>query len=287
MELGWEGLIYSFSRVPMFPFFDMAHYLMCVMSLKKQPGIVEVSQKSPVACWLSAMLHCFGGGILSSLLLAEPPVEFLVNHTNIYLASSIWYLIFYCPHDLFYQCFSFPPLQILAAGMKEVTRTWKILGGIAHANSHYKNDWLIMIAIGWARGAGGGLISNFEQLLRGVWRPESNEFLQMSYPVKVTLLGAVLFTLQHTKYLPIEKHNLMFFYTSFLVFTKVTMMLVGCADSPIACLETLLSRVLFSIQQASPEVKDAVGSRPCDSTSCPTNAPCEGAVCKKSTKKME
>lgn len=29
-------------------------------------------------------------------------------------------------------------------------------------------------------GAGGGLISNFEQLVRGVWKPETNELLQMS-----------------------------------------------------------------------------------------------------------
>ena len=29
-------------------------------------------------------------------------------------------------------------------------------------------------------GAGGGLISNFEQLVRGVWKPETNELLKMS-----------------------------------------------------------------------------------------------------------
>lgn len=29
-------------------------------------------------------------------------------------------------------------------------------------------------------GAGGGLISNFEQLVRGVWKPETNELLRMS-----------------------------------------------------------------------------------------------------------
>lgn len=29
-------------------------------------------------------------------------------------------------------------------------------------------------------GAGGGLLSNFEQLVRGVWKPETNELLKMS-----------------------------------------------------------------------------------------------------------
>lgn len=29
-------------------------------------------------------------------------------------------------------------------------------------------------------GAGGGLIRNFEQLVRGIWKPETNELLKMS-----------------------------------------------------------------------------------------------------------
>ncbi|NXS52742.1 T38BB protein, partial [Brachypteracias leptosomus] len=186
-------------------------------------GAVEVSVRSPVACWFSAMLHCFGGSVLSSLMLAEPPVAFLGKGTHILLASSIWYLVFYCPQDIFYRCFSFRPLWLLVAGMKEVTRTWKIIAGIASVDSHFKDAWLVMVAVGWARGAGGSLISNFEQLVRGVWKPETNELLKMSYPVKITLVGAVLFTLQHSQYLPITRHSLMFFYTIFLVVSQVRM----------------------------------------------------------------
>lgn len=40
-------------------------------------------------------------------------------------------------------------------------------------------------------------------------------------PVKVTLIGAVLFTLQRRQYLPIARHNLVFLYTIFLVVFKV------------------------------------------------------------------
>lgn len=40
-------------------------------------------------------------------------------------------------------------------------------------------------------------------------------------PVKVSLVGAVLFTMQHTSYLPVTIHDLMLFYTAFLVFIKV------------------------------------------------------------------
>ncbi|XP_032274409.1 trimeric intracellular cation channel type B isoform X3 [Phoca vitulina] len=220
MDSPWDDLTLAFSRTSMFPFFDIAHYLVSVMALKRQPGAAAVARKNPLSSWFTAMLHCFGGGILSCVLLAEPPLRFLANTTNILLASSIWYIIFFCPCDLVSQGYSFLPVQLLAAGMKEVTRTWKIVGGVTHANSYYKNGWIVMIAIGWARGAGGTVITNFEQLVKGGWKPEADEWLKMSYPAKVTLLGSVIFTFQHTKQLAVSRHNLMFLYTMFLVATK-------------------------------------------------------------------
>ncbi|KAM8962360.1 trimeric intracellular cation channel type B [Pelodytes ibericus] len=252
----------QFSQLPMFPFFDTAHYLASVMSAREQPGAVDLSRISPMACWFSAMLYCFGGGILSSIMLAEPPVAFLSNGTNILIASVIWYMVYYFPSDLFYKCSSFLPIKVIVAALKEVTRTWKIISGVTHAHSHFKDAWLVMIAIGWAKAAGGGLISNFEQLVRGIWKPESNELLKMSYPVKVSLAGAVLFTMQHTQHLPISKHNLMLLYTMYLVVTKVTMMLTRSATSPFQPIETTLGRLIFGCQQAPTEVKEKVTSSP-------------------------
>ncbi|KAM4706430.1 trimeric intracellular cation channel type B [Discoglossus pictus] len=239
----------QFSHLSMFPFFDAAHYLVSVMAAREQAGAADVASHSPMASWFSAMLYCFGGGILSSIMLAEPPVAVLSNSTNIILASSIWYMVFYFPYDLFYHCFCFLPLRLMVSGMKEVTRTWKIVSGVTHADSHFKNAWLVMIAIGWAKAAGGGLISNFEQLVRGIWKPESNELLKMSFPVKVSLIGAVLFSFQHIGYLPISRHNLMFIYTMFLVITKANMMLSHSKESPLQPIEAALGRLLFGGQK--------------------------------------
>ncbi|KAB0347256.1 hypothetical protein FD754_012113 [Muntiacus muntjak] len=115
-----------------------------------------------------------------------------------YHSVSSLYIAFFCPCDLVSQGYSFLPVQLLAAGMKEVTRTWKIVGGVTHANSYYKNGWIVMIAIGWARGAGGSIITNFEQLLKGCWKPEAEEWLKMSY--------RMLFGWQQ-QFLPCEKKS--------------------------------------------------------------------------------
>ncbi|XP_003911454.1 trimeric intracellular cation channel type B isoform X1 [Papio anubis] len=291
MDSPWDDLALAFSRTSMFPFFDIAHYLVSVMAVKRQPGAAALAWKNPISSWFTAMLHCFGGGILSCLLLAEPPLKFLANNTNILLASSIWYITFFCPYDLVCQGYSYLPVQLLASGMKEVTRTWKIVGGVTHANSYYKNGWIVMIAIGWARGAGGIIITNFERLVKGDWKPEGDEWLKMSYPSKVTLLGSVIFTFQHTQHLAISKHNLMFLYTIFIVATKITMMTTQTSTMTFAPFEDTLSRMLFGWQQpfSSCEKKSEAKS-PSNGVGSLASKPADVAsdnVKKKHTKKNE
>ncbi|XP_028274280.1 trimeric intracellular cation channel type B isoform X2 [Parambassis ranga] len=228
------------------------------------------------------MLFCFGGAVLSGIMLAEPTVAPLSNSTSVLLASVIWYLVFYCPMDLLYSCAALLPLRLVLSGMKEVTRTWKVLGGVTQAQSKYKDSLLVMIAIGWARGAGGGLISNFEQLVRGVWKPESNELLKMSYPTKITLIGAVLFALQQTHYLPLQKHHLMLVYTVFTVVNKSRMMLTGSSTSPFAPIESALYKTLFTghspYAALTEEVKQA-----CIDNGTTTNKPTAPAATKESS----
>lgn len=245
-KLHLNELSHGLANLSMFPYFDTAHYIVSVMALREQPGALDVSRVSPLACWFSSMLYCFGGAVLSGIMLAEPPVAPLSNGTSVLLASVIWYLVFYCPMDVVYSCVALQPLRLVLSGMKEVTRTWKVLGGVTQAHNKYKDSLLVMIAIGWARGAGGSLIGNFEQLVRGVWKPETNELLKMSYPTKVTLMGAVLFALQQTHYLPLQKQHLMLFYTIFLVVNKSRMMLTGSSSSLFAPIESVLYKTLFT-----------------------------------------
>nr|XP_020456604.1 trimeric intracellular cation channel type B [Monopterus albus] len=241
-----DELSHGLANLSMFPYFDMAHYIVSIVALREQPGALEVSRVSPLACWFSSMLFCFGGAVLSGVMLAEPLVAPLANSTSVLLASIIWYLVFYCPMDLVYCCAALLPLRLVLSGMKEVTRTWKVLGGVTQAHSKYKDSLLVMIAVGWAKGAGAGLIRNFEQLVRGVWTPETNELLKMSYPTKITLIGAVLFTLQQTHYLPLQKHHLMLIYTVFIVANKSRMILTGSSASPFATIESAIYKTLFT-----------------------------------------
>uniref|UniRef100_A0A674IZJ2 Trimeric intracellular cation channel type A n=1 Tax=Terrapene triunguis TaxID=2587831 RepID=A0A674IZJ2_9SAUR len=164
------------------------------------------------------MLHCFGSYILADMLLGEAPIDYFSNNSSVLLATAVWYLIFFCPMNLFYKCVSFLPVKLIFVAMKEVVRVRKIAIGVHHAHHHYHHGWFIMVVTGWVKGSGIALVSNFEQLLRGVWKPETNEILHMTFPTKASLYGAILFTLQQTHWLPISKANLIFFFTMFMIY---------------------------------------------------------------------
>ncbi|XP_074053689.1 trimeric intracellular cation channel type B isoform X2 [Macrotis lagotis] len=234
------------------------------------------------------MIYCFGGGILTCFLLGEAPTQFLENNTNVLLASSVWYIVFYCPYDIVCELYGFLPIQLLVASMKEMTRTWKIVGGITYASRNYTNAWLVLIAVGWARGVGGNLMLRMEQFLRGDWKPETSKLVEISYPVKITLVGAVLFTLQHIEKLPIAKHNLMFCYTFFIVVTKITMILTESDSSPLTPFEIILGRMLFGFQQQQEStislqntLKSSLNGTNTSTRPCPTSTENKKRHCKK------
>lgn len=60
--------------------------------------------------------------------------------------------MFYCPKDLVYCLVSFMPLRLVLSGMKEVTRTFKVLAGVEQAHRKFKDALMVMIAVGWAKG---------------------------------------------------------------------------------------------------------------------------------------
>uniref|UniRef100_UPI00398F3D06 trimeric intracellular cation channel type A-like n=1 Tax=Pristiophorus japonicus TaxID=55135 RepID=UPI00398F3D06 len=259
-----------FSNMSMFPLFDLAYYIVSILYLKYEPGSVDVSCRNPIASWLCAMLYCFASYIMADVLLGESPLRYF-NTSHILLATAVWYLIFYCPLNLFYKCVAFMPVKLVLTAMKEVVRVHKISVGVDHAHHAYHHGWIIMVLVGWAKGAGIALISNFEQLIRRVWKPESNEFLNMSFPTKASLVGAVIFTLQQTHWLSISKHNIVFLFTIFMVVTKVFMTATHSQGSPFAPIEAFICPIVFGTAWGTYDDHDRVCSRDNMQSSPPCN----------------
>ncbi|KAG9350755.1 hypothetical protein JZ751_024644 [Albula glossodonta] len=190
----------------------------------------RVSRRSPVASWLCAMLYCFGSYILADIMLGDSPIDYFHNNSHILLATAL----------------------VLVA-LKEVVRTRKIAAGVHHAHHAYHHGYFVMVITGYVKGSGVALMSNFEQLLRGVWRPESNEILNMSFPTKASLYGAILFTLQEAHWLPVSKATLICLFTLFMATSKVFMTARHSHGSPFALVESWVCHLLFGSPLGGPE----------------------------------
>lgn len=234
------------SKLPMFPYFELAHCLiMCMYCKDDITGAHVFSRKHPLACWITSMLSIYGGQMLASFLLGEPIISPLKNTSSLLLATGAWYIIFYSPFDVGYKVFHFLPIKLILAVMKEVIRCKKVHDGVVHAAKVYPNSYVIMIIIGTLKGNGTAFLKILERLLRGVWTPSAVELMQLSFPTKASLAASVIFVLDKKTELISAPHALINFgVIIFFIYFKLSSMLLGIHD-PFIPFENLFCAVFF------------------------------------------
>ncbi|XP_052871792.1 trimeric intracellular cation channel type 1B.1 [Anopheles cruzii] len=234
-------------KLKMFPYFDIAHSLLCALSVKEDLGVGAhaFSRKHPLACWLSTMLVVFAGGMVANGLLGEPILAPLKNTPQLLVATACWYIVFYTPFDIGYKVAKFLPVKVVASSMKEIYRAKKIHDGVTHAAKLYPNAFIIMILIGTLKGNGAGFTKLIERLIRGVWTPTAMEFLQPSFYTKASLIASIIFVLDKKTDLISAPHALVYFgIVIFLVYFKLSSILLGIHD-PFVPFENLSCALLF------------------------------------------
>ena len=124
------------------------------------------------------MLTIFAGSFLANLMLGEPCLTPFKNNNQLLLATAVWYMVFYLPFDFGYKVLKFMPIRLTCEALKEVYRAKMVHDGVGHAAKLFPNAYLVMITIGVVKGNGEGFMRIAERLVRGVWLPESIEFLK-------------------------------------------------------------------------------------------------------------
>jgi len=234
-------------RLKMFPYFDTAHYVLMVISVRDDmSGTASIfSRKHPLSCWLSSMLMCFAGSFLANFLLGEPVIAPFKRHDDILLATAVWYLVFYSPFDIVYKFSKMTPIKIVLCILKEVQRAYKVSHGVAHAAKLYPNSYLVHILVGTAKGAGSGVIRTFEQLVRGIWAPAHNELLRPTFATKGCLAASIIFALEKQSYYISAPHDIVYLgVVGFFVYFKLSSVLLNVQD-PFAPFENLFCAVFM------------------------------------------
>ncbi|XP_031618863.1 trimeric intracellular cation channel type 1B.1 [Contarinia nasturtii] len=220
-------------KLKMFPYFDIAHSLLCALAVREDlgPGAQAFSRKHPLACWLSTMLVIFAGGMVANGLLGEPILAPLKNSPQLYVATVVWYVVFYTPFDIGYKVGKFLPVKVIACAMKEIYRCKKIHDGVTHAAKLYPNAYIIMIIIGTLKGNGAGFTKLIERLIRGAWTPTAMEFMQPTFYTKASVVASLIFVLDKKTELISAPHALVYFgIVIFLVYFKLSSILLGIHD---------------------------------------------------------
>lgn len=250
MKLDQEILANAASRVHrlrMYPYFDLAHYMLMTVSVRDDlaTGASLFSRKHPLSCWLSSMLMCFAGSILANFLLGEPVIAPFKRQDDVFLATVVWYFVFYSPFDIVYKFTKLLPVKIALCVLKEVQRASKVAHGVSHASKLYPSSYLVHILIGTAKGAGCGILRTMEQLVRGVWIPAHNEALRPSFSTKACCVAAVILVFdRHSRYFSAPHDVIYLGIVGFFVYFKLSAVLLNVHD-PFAPFENLFCAVFM------------------------------------------
>ncbi|CAH0401325.1 unnamed protein product [Chilo suppressalis] len=220
-------------KLKMFPYFDIAHSLLCALAVREDlgAGAQAFSRKHPLSCWLSTMLMIFAGGMVVNGLLGEPILAPLKNTPQLVIGTVTWYIVFYTPFDVGYKVAKFLPVKVVAAAMKEIYRAKKVYDGVSHAGKLYPNAYVIMIIVGTLKGNGAGFTRLLERLIRGAWTPTAMETMQPSFYTKASLVASVIFVLDKKTDLISAPHALVYFgIVIFFVYFKLSSILLGIHD---------------------------------------------------------
>ncbi|KAJ7330640.1 Trimeric intracellular cation channel type B [Desmophyllum pertusum] len=233
----------QFAKIPMFPVLQCVHYTIMNLKLRMGEGSMSFAYKHPMSSWISSIISCFAGTILANFLLGNSLVLPLLDVQQIAILSVIWYLVFFCPLDLFTKIFMLKPFWITLLILKEAHRAKNILKGVEMSSPHYPDAWLVIIAIGTAKGAGSRLLRPVVKFVQG--KVETiNEALYPSFVTKLSIVGSVLFIVVQKRMVAFTSAEVLLAIACVGSFLQVLMYLCNTSD-PFTHLERAVAAVLF------------------------------------------
>ncbi|CAF2910049.1 unnamed protein product [Rotaria sp. Silwood2] len=203
------------------------------------------TRRHPLSCWLSTMLLCFSGSILSNFLLGESPIKDFAQHQHLLLATLCWYLVFYSPFDIIARLLRFVPVRICVGVGKEIQRTKKIFDGIHSTLAIYPDGYIIVVTIGAIKGCGGSVMSSIDRFIRGLWLPTQHEFLFPSFATKACFISATIFLLEHIRVIQFERELIYLCVASMFIYVRIITIFFKQYD-PLMPFENLSSGLLFN-----------------------------------------
>lgn len=243
------------AKLPMLPVLQCIHYIIMNLKLRMGEGALSFAYSHPMSSWVSSILTCFAGTFLTNFLLGNSLLSPLTDLEQIAILSVIWYLVFFCPLDLFTKVFMLKPLWIALLVVKEAHRAKNILKGVEISSTLYHDAWLVMIAVGTAKGAGSRLLRPVVMFAQGKV-DAVNEALYPSFVTKLSIVGSILFIVVQKRIVAFTTAEVLLGITCVGAFLQVLMYLSNTSD-PFTYLEKAVAAVLFKEPAEKADTSDA------------------------------
>nr|CAB3267096.1 trimeric intracellular cation channel type B [Phallusia mammillata] len=228
---------------------EIAHYIVVISALKKTWD-AKKSRSQPMTTWAMTMLCCFGGTAVVNFLCGNPVLSSFTNNRSLLLASTIWWLTFYCPKALFSSVTEWMPVSVVLLVMKEIIRTRKIQKGIALSRPIYPSSFILCSILGMIGACGGGFIKTGALVLASPWDKETIKTFSFSTVTKTCLLFSVAYNLQIDGLLQTNFKIIALCQASFLS-AIVLSAKFGMPFNPYAAIEKLICSIFVDYEALS------------------------------------
>ncbi|RMX40146.1 hypothetical protein pdam_00002264 [Pocillopora damicornis] len=144
---------------------------------------------------------------------------------------------------------------LYAEAIVEAHRAKNILKGVEISSTLYHDAWLVMIAVGTAKGAGSRLLRPVVMFAQGKV-DAVNEALYPSFVTKLSIVGSILFIVVQKRIVAFTTAEVLLGITCVGAFLQVLMYLSNTSD-PFTYLEKAVAAVLFKEPAEKADTSDA------------------------------
>ena len=231
--------------IPIFPYLWIPHCILMSMAVRATVGGIKFSRTHPLACYMMATVYTFPGGILASLLLAEPPLAFLANTPAMVVMTIAWYLVFYSPYDFFVKMIESLHMRHLLGFLQDIQRIQLVISGVETIHAVYPKTLFYPFVFATAKSSGFMFIKYIEAMVFNSKPPKG--FVVPNHHSKTCMLAAVLFIASDIGYLEVEKKTLFFICCLITLTLRLASMLpsMNAEPDPYLIFENVTCYVLF------------------------------------------
>lgn len=266
--------------VPAYPYLWVPHCIMMSLGLRATLGdgqrALKFARDHPLSCYMLAILYTFPGGILSTLLLAEPPLDFLVNTSAVVVMTIAWYLVFYSPRDFFARMIDSMQLRSPLSTLQDFLRLHLCLSGVATIHQLHPGAFFYPMIFAVVKSSGFMFLKYAEYVLvKGVDRA----FIIPHHSSKTCILASAAFAAQAVGYVSLGVKPILAGFT--LLCVNLRIMSIFTNADPYEWFESALCSLVFG-NNASSSLANKTAEQQQENNGMSTN---NGGTQKKKNKK--